>query len=245
MEPKVELAAWGALVCIAGIAALATMLGSRTWLSCAVACGVGSLIGLSAGYLLWWPADPIAGPWVPISILVGTAFAVLLAAIAAFVVRGVRLTSDTIRRVARLALLACVAFGPVVVTLTPSLVRRRIERNDRAAVQRFHALKAAAEHTAAKGPGRQGVCDGFALRQQYFGPSFPDHDWRRIVGNYVTQNGYSFMVYCREAGGYTIHAIPSRPTGQGTREFCTDESGTVGCGMQFNGSRNACTPCSQ
>jgi hypothetical protein len=224
MEPKVELPAWGALVCIAGIAALATILGSRTWLSCAVACGVGSLIGLSAGYLLWWPADPIAGP---------------------FVVRGVRLTSDTFRRVARLALLACVAFGPVVVTLTPSLVRRRIERNDRAAVQRFHALKAAAEHTAVKGPGRQGVCDGLALRQQYFGPSFPDHDWRRIVGNYVTQNGYSFMVYCRETGGYTIHAIPSRPTGQGTREFCTDESGAVGCGRQFNGSRNACTPCSQ
>ena len=67
---------------------------------------------------------------------------------------------------------------------------------------------------------------------------------RRITENYVKQDGYFFMLYCRERGGYTIDAMPVRDKGDGTRHFCIDESGRLGCGMEFNGSRYACTPCS-
>ena len=46
-----------------------------------------------------------------------------------------------------------------------------------------------------------------------------------------------FMVYCREKGGYTINALPARGKADGTRRFCIDESGRIGCGMEWNRSR--------
>jgi hypothetical protein len=81
---------------------------------------------------------------------------------------------------------------------------------------------------------------------------FSDEDWRVIADNYVRQDGYTFihqdgysyMVYCREkAGGYTIAAFPARDQGDGTRQFCADESGRLGCRMEWNGSRFGCLPC--
>jgi len=92
-------------------------------------------------------------------------------------------------------------------------------------------------------PGR--ICEGRALKRHYSGPPFTEEDWRRIAGNAVKQDGYYFMVYCHEQGGYTIHAIPWGGKGDGTRQFCADESGKVGCGMTWNRSRNACIPCTK
>ncbi len=98
-------------------------------------------------------------------------------------------------------------------------------------------------YTESQDPKR--VCDGLTLRQHYAGPSFSDEDWRRITGNAVKENGYFFMVYCQEKGGYTIDAGPSRVEVDGTRRFCTDETGTVGCGITWNRSRYACVPCTR
>src|SRR5262245_66018974 len=138
-----------------------------------------------------------------------------------------------------------VAFGPVARALTPTVVEHRVARNDRAAAERFELLKISVERTIAEvgGPGR--TCDGPTLRRHYSGPPFSDEDWRRITGNYVKQDGYVFMVYCREKGGYTIDAQPARGKADGTRRFCTDESGKIGCGMKWNLSRNACIPCTK
>jgi hypothetical protein len=141
------------------------------------------------------------------------------------------------------ALLGLVAFGPVTLALTPPLVGYRIVRNDRVAAERFTSLKNAVERTAAEAGDPKRICDGSALQRHYDGPPFSDEDWRRITGNYVRQNGYVFMVYCREQGGYTIDARPSRARGDGTRQFCTDESGRLGCNMEWNRSRRECLPC--
>jgi hypothetical protein len=50
------------------------------------------------------------------------------------------------------------------------------------------------------------------------------------------------MVYCREKGGYMIDAHPISERGYGTRHFCTDESGRLGCRVEWNGSRYRCLP---
>ena len=67
-----------------------------------------------------------------------------------------------------------------------------------------------------------------------------------MTGNYVEQDGYFFMIYCRDGTGYVIDAMPARD-GQdgGTRRFCADESGKIGCGMTWNRSRHACVPCQE
>ena len=99
------------------------------------------------------------------------------------------------------------------------------------------------ERTAAEVKDPNHLCDGAELEHHYSGPPFSDEDWRRITGNYVKQDGYFFMVYCREKGGYTIDAGPARERGDGTRRFCTDESGKVGCRMEWDHSRHQCLPC--
>lgn len=137
------------------------------------------------------------------------------------------------------------AFGPVALALTSPLVAYRVRVNDQVAALRFESLKDAVEQTAS-GPKHQvGVCDGSTLKRHYSGPPFSEKDWQRITGNYVKQDGYFFMVYCREQGGYTIDAMPARNKGDGTRHFCIDESSRLGCGMKFNSSRYGCTPCSR
>src|ERR1700730_5077771 len=86
------------------------------------------------------------------------------------------------------------------------------------------------------------VMDQFS-NGNYSGPHFGDEDWQRITGNYVSQDGYFFMVYCREKAGDTIDADPVRDGVDGSRRFCMDESGRLGCAMEWNGSRHNCLPC--
>jgi hypothetical protein len=149
------------------------------------------------------------------------------------------------RQAATLVFAGCVAFGPVALALTPPLVAHRIAVNDKLAAERFALLEKAVQQTASDRRNDGSVCDGSALGRNYSGPLFSAEDWHRITGNYVKQDGYVFMVYCREQGGYTIDAMPSRDKGDGTRHFCTDESGAIGCSMTFNRSRHACTPCAR
>jgi hypothetical protein len=242
IEPNLDLPWWVPLACVAICACLATFLCPVAWLWFPAASATGTSSGLCVGYRLWWPTDPIAGPWVPITVAVASGVTVLLAFVAA--VAGRRISSATAihPRAVWPALVACVAFGPVALAVTPSLVAHRIALNDRLAAERFASLKNAVQKTASA-PRR--ICDGSALKLHYSGPRFSDEDWDQITGNYVKQDGYFFMLYCREKNGYTIDAMPSRNKGDGTRHFCTDESGRLGCDMHFNGSRYASTPCPQ
>ncbi len=51
------------------------------------------------------------------------------------------------------------------------------------------------------------------------------------------------MVKCRGVGEYTIDVNPFEGKGYGVRRFCSDESGKIGCGMEWN--RNAGLPCTE
>ena len=242
VEPSLDLPSWIPIACAALCTGISTTLNRSKWLLFSLASGVGTLGGLCLSYAIWWPSDPIAGPWVPHSIAANTLIALVFSLIAGLTARRVFTSNPTWRRAAWAALSGCVAFGPVTLAITPPLVGRRIAYNDRMAAERFASLKNAVERTAAgRDPGR--LCDGTELERHYSGPPFSDEDWRRITGNYVKQDGYFFMVYCREKGGYTIDAGPARERGDGTRRFCTDQSGKVGCRMEWDRSRHQCLPC--
>lgn len=243
IEPRILLPSWSPLLCVALAAFLSTALCASKWWWFAAASVIGAFAGLSTGCLIWWPSDPIAGPWVPISIAVNTIIAIILAFSSGAAARWVPLSAALPRRAGWFALACCVAFGPVTLGLTRPVVARRVAFNDRAAAERFESLRRAVRLTALDVNGRIRICDGAALKRRYSGPKFSGEDWRRITGNYVAQDGYFFMIYCHERGGYTIDALPVPTPGEGTRHFCAEESGRVGCGMTFDGSRHTCTPC--
>lgn len=240
IEPNVGLPWWVPLLSIALCDSVAAALCPGGLWQVLAASATGAFLGLSMVSYIWPPGDPIARAWVPVGIAVATIASVVVALVAALAGRRVNLRQSIHRRIAWLLFLGRVAFGPVTLALTPPLVAHRMAVNDRLAAGRFASLKKAVQQTASL---HTDLCDGFTLKRYYTGPQFSLEDWGRITGNYVQRDGYIFMVYCREHGGYTIDALPSRDRGEGTRHFCTDESGRVGCGMVFNGSRNACSPC--
>lgn len=221
------------------------MLAPSIWPLLLLVSGLGTFFGFWLSLLIW----PVRGPVVGFGIfyIVGAnVVAVMFVAFSAGVIMRERSISNGILRGAIWAvILACVAFGPVTLALTRPLVQRRIARNEQLASDRFMSLKKAVETTRAEPDGASKICDGTALEHHYAGLPFSDLDWRRITGNYVKQDGYFFMVFCHEKGGYTIDALPARPVGDGTRRFCTDESGRMGCRMDWNGPRKTCLPCPQ
>jgi hypothetical protein len=245
MEPSLDFPWWLLLALIALTIVLATALSDGRWLRFVVASTVGTFTGLCSGFALFPSADAIANSYAPFAIVVATLLSVFVSLVAGLAGRKLSVSNENRRRAVCLALVCCVAFGPVALALTPPLVAHRVARNDRVAAARFESLKNAVERTMAEAgdPGR--ICDGRALKRHYSGPPFSEEDWRRIAGNAVRQDGYYFMVYCREQGGYTIHASPWAGKGNGTRQFCTDESGKVGCGVEWNRSRHVCITCTK
>ena len=236
VEPNLDFASWIPLLCIALCTTSATLLGERRLRLLTFATVLGTLAGLCIGFAMWPPRDPIAGSWVPyiaIAMTIGTAFVSL---IFGGVARLVSLPEKQ-KFIVWIAFFSVVAFGPVAVAVTPPLVRHRIRNNERIAAERFAGLSGAVKRTAGEHGDSNRICDGSVLRQHYAGPGFSDEDWRRITGNYVKQSGYVFMVYCREKGGYTIVAEPARMAVDGSRRLCTDESGRLACGMEWNRSR--------
>lgn len=238
--PNLDLPWWLPLAFITLLSGLATTLSGVRWLLFVVASAAGTFAGLCSGYAIWPPTDEIPVLYVA---AVATLATVLVSLVAGLAARKVSVSNERRRRVVWLALLCCIAFGPIALALTPPLVMYRVVRNHRVAAERFESLKNAVERTRSESgdPGR--ICDGQVLEQHYFGPPFSDEDWHRITGNYVKQDGYVFGIYCHEQGGYTIDAFPARESADGTLRFCTDESRKIGCNMEFNRSRYACIAC--
>ncbi|MBV8830829.1 MAG: hypothetical protein JO108_16525 [Acidobacteriaceae bacterium] len=122
--------------------------------------------------------------------------------------------------------LAClVAFAPAALAITPPLVARRLARHDRLAEQRFRSLRQAFERARVRHADGASICDGVVLSRYYSGPPFSSEDCWRITGNYVKQDGYSFMIYCHGKNAYVLDARPFPGSGEGTRHFCADEFG--------------------
>lgn len=245
IQPSLELPFWVSLTCATGCTALSIILAPSIWPWLLLVSGLGTFVGFWLSLLIW----PLRGPVVGFGIffIIGASVvAVMFVAFSTGVIMRARSISNRIlRHTIWAVLLVCVAFGPVALALTPPLVHRRIAHNEQLASERVTSLKRAVETARAEPNGVSNICDGMALKRRYLGPLFSDTDWRRITGNYVKEDGYYFMVYCHEKTGYTIDAIPARPVGDGTRRFCTDESGKVGCRREWDGSRNKCSPCLQ
>jgi hypothetical protein len=247
IQPNLALPFWVLLACTAGCAGLSILLAPSIWPLLLLISGLGTFFGFCLSLLIWPLRGPIIGPGI-FYIVGGSVIVVLYVAFSAGVIMRERSISNAILRHAIWAvLLACVAFGPVALAVTPSLVQRRMVRNEQLATQRFLSLKTAVETARAEPDGASRICDGAVLERNYGGPPFSETDWQRITGNYVKQDSYFFMVHCREnAGrGYIIDAVPARSVGDGMRRFCTDESGKVGCRMEWVGSGHKCLPCPQ
>jgi hypothetical protein len=231
-EPSLEFSPWIPVGVVALICALSTILANGRWLRSVVASTGGSFLGMWAGLLIWPSDDALRNAYALIPIMVGTAAVLVASLFAAQIGRAVSATEWNRRAALWVALLGCVAFGPVMMAVTPPLVARRMARNDRLAADRLAAMKIAIEATRAGADGSRQRCDLQALSHRYSGPPFSESDWLRVLGgNAVKEDGYISMMNCPGNGTYKINAYPDRIKGDGTRRFCADDSGKTAVGM--------------
>ncbi len=240
IEPSIDFPRWILLVIVALITGFSTILSVKHWMLFVVTASAGALAGLCSGCVLFPSSDGIANSYAPLVALLAALVTCFVSLVAGLLARRFPVSNENHRRAVWVALVCCVAFGPVVLAVTPPLVAHRVARNDRLAAERFRCLKNAAERTTAEaGDLGSAICDAQALRRHYSGPPFSEEDWRRIGGNAVKQDGYFFMVKCRETGGYTIDASPSGGKANGTRRFCSDEC------KEWLRSQHLCLACTE
>lgn len=245
LEPSLDLPTWVPLTVIALSVGLATILSGGRWLRFLVVSAAATLVGIVAGYTIWPMEDGIAQSYVGLAALAAM-FAVALACLVTGLIgRKLSVVNQSRRRAVWILLAACVAFGPVTLALRPSLIAHRVARNDHFAEQRFESLKLAVERTRSQPGGSASICDGRSLKKNYSGPRFSARNWRYIAGNYVQEDGYLFGIWidCSRPERYTIDVRPVRAEADGSRRFCTNESGRIGCDTQWNRSWGECVPC--
>ena len=245
MEPSLDLWWWTPLVVVALLAAISTGLARRHWMVFWAASVIGTFAGLLLGLAIWPSGDANAQSDSVQVLVMGTAICIAVSFAACQVGRRVSNKSGAFLIASWAVLGCCVAIGPITMLLTPPLVAQRVARNARLAAERFVALKNALERVHAESGGTDRTCDGLAIKQNYSGPPFSESDWDYIGGNYVKQDGYVFGIWCHqtEQGGYALDVWPERQKADGTRKFCSDESGMVGCALGWDRTRNVCTPC--
>ncbi len=246
VEPSLDLPVWIPVVLVFLWAGFATILSGGRWFRIVLACTLGSMVGMIAGFVTFPTSDGITASYEPIVTCIGTAVIFVISLITAFIARHISGQRESLRRVAWVLLYFFLALGPIALALTPLLVTARIKRNDRAAEARFIALKGAVEASALEAGSADRICDEALLKRNYLGPRFSDSDWHYIAGNYVRQDGYVFGISCHEGSkGYTIDAYPKEPVGYGSRHFCADATGKSGCGTKSTPLGEACIPCAK
>ncbi|MGD0939247.1 MAG: hypothetical protein ABR905_05995 [Terracidiphilus sp.] len=247
IDPGLDLPWWIPLVIVALLAGLSACLSGGRWLRFLILATVGAFAAVRSGFEIWPPSDPIARSYEIIPLVEVPLAAALVSLIAGLIGRKIAMSSQKLGRVFWCVLVCCVAYGPVILALTPPLVANRVAHNDQLATERFMALKNAVERTRAVSGNSESICDGHSLKQNYSGPPFSEEDWRYVAGNYVRKDGYAFgiWIYCSEPGEYAIDAFPERQKGDGTRKFCVDGAGRIGCGMQSSSPRFECAPCTK
>jgi len=242
-SPNLQLPAWCPLIALAPLCAIATVLFGERWWRIVLAASVGTFGGLVAGFIFWSPFDSIGAAFFPIPLLIAVALAALVSLLPALILSKIRPTTFGPRRLLWIAFALLLATGPALVAVTPVVVARRVARNDGLAQLRFAALKRAAELAAAQHGGPDRICEDSFVRQNYDGPPFSDDDWRYIAGNYVQQDGYEIGIWCRQQNGYTIDLLPIQKRQYGSKNFCADETGLIGCEAKWVPFREACEPC--
>lgn len=229
IDPSIDLPLWVPIAIFAVISSLATVLLEKRRARIAVAAIVGSFLGSILGFMVLPYRDVISHTYWPISTMTITLAAAVVSTVVILALRTVTVSNQAVRRLLWLAWAGCIAFGPVALALTAPIVSSRTSRNERIAAERVKELKTAVQQSMAENGDPRNYCNGQVLKHHYSGPSFSESDWGRITRNYVTQDGYAFMVFCPEQGGYRISASPQRVKADGTRRFCADESGKAGC----------------
>jgi hypothetical protein len=247
LEPALDLPWWVPLTVIALCSGLATILSNGRWLYFLGVSASATFAGLLVGFALWPWEDGIAQSYAGLATLAATLAVALVSLIAGLVGRWLPVASKKHRQALSLVLAACAAFGPAALAVRPSIIAHRVTRNNRLAADRFQSLKTAVERTAMDPVLPAPICDGQSLKHNYSGPPFSAQSWRYIAGNSVKEDGYLFAIVidCSHPVHYTIDVRPARSGADGTRTFCTDESGRVGCEMEWNGTGDECIPCAK
>jgi hypothetical protein len=242
IEPTLDLAWWVPLSVATLCSALATILSGGRWLLFAVVSAAATLVGLMAGSMIWPLEDGIAQSYSGIVAVVAALAVFFTSLVTGLLALLVPVLNEKLRRVVWLALLCVAAFGPVALAVRPPIVAHRLAHNEYLAFARVSSLEDAVERTD---PGH--VCESAALQKNYSGPPFTERDWRYIAGNFVTEDGYAIgiTIDCSQPRHYLISALPKRGKSDGTRRFCANESGKVGCGPEWDPAekRNMCAPC--
>ena len=247
LEPSLGMPAVVPLIVIASCVGLASTLAPNHWLLFGIASAAATGLGMMVGYRVWPSEDGIAQSYAGIACLVATLAVAVVSVLAGLAGRAMSRSIGNHRLAATIAFAGCVAFGPAVLAVRPTVIANRVARNDRVAAERFASLKAAVARTSQTPGGSRRICDGQTLKESYSGPPFSEGSWRLIAGNYVIEDGffYGIQIDCSQPTHYLIDARPVRSKADGTRRFCTDESGKVGCGLDWTSSRNECTPCAE
>jgi hypothetical protein len=245
LEPSLDLPWWVPLLVVGLCCCLATILSEGRLFRFVAASSVSTMAGLLFGYMTWPMEDSIAQSYAGFVTAFATGAVALLSLVAGLVGRSVPVSSEKSRRAVWIAFAGCVAFGPVVLAVRPPLIALRVARNDRLAAERFESLRLAVERTRLEAGNPARICEGPALKRNYSGPPFSDKDWHYIAGNYVQADGYTYAMFidCSHPSHYAIDVRPVRGKADGTRSFCTDETGKVGCNVSWNPPQSKCTPC--
>ena len=217
------------LIC-AGVTSSAILLSDKPKSRIAAAAIAGSFSGYVVGLrMLPLGSDGIAHSYWPFELILVTLATAVMAAVLILALRRVIVPPESVPHSLWLALILCVGACPAAVALTPLISSSRISRNERLAAERVKALQTAVEASMAQNGNPGSYCGGEVIKRHYTGPSFSDGDWRLITSNYVTRQGYAFMVFCPEKGGYRISAMPHNFEQDGNRKFCSDVAGEAGC----------------
>lgn len=244
IEPTLGLPFWIPLIVVGLCSGLATVLSGGRWLRFAAASSATTFVGALAGFVFWPLEDGISQSYALFAVIAAVLAVAIISVVVGLACRRIAVSNERFRLALWFALAACVAFGPVALALRPAVVAHR----EALAAERFASLKLAVERTRAESGNSASICDGQALKRNYAGPPMSDGDWRYIAGNYIREDGYIFGIWidCSHADHYIIDVRPAGGRADGTRSFCTDESGKVGCEMgtgRVLGS--ACVPCAE
>jgi membrane protein implicated in regulation of membrane protease activity len=244
IRPSLDLPVWLPLLPVGLLSGLSASLADRRWLEYVLAPSAGTFAGLILGCEIWPDPDGATRSYYGVIVVAVTLLTIFMSVISGLAgLMASRLIGNR-RNAIWVALVCCAMYGPVALLLTPPLAARRVARSETLASERLSGLKSAVDRTYAGVGTLDRACDGQSLKRNYSGPPFSENDWRYIAGNYVKQDGYVFGISCYQAG-YLIDARPERDKEDGLRGFCTDESGRVGCGLEYKGARNVCKPCTK
>jgi hypothetical protein len=247
LEPTLDLPWWISIAIVALTSALATVLCAGRWFLFAALSATCTLVGSLACSWIWPLQDGISQSYAGLVALVAAAVILVASLAASALALLIPALNKKQLRAAWISLLCVASVSPVALALRPSIVARRVARNESLTFKRVSALKDSIDRVQAEGNQPSRACDGNVLKQHYTGPPFTHQDWQYVTGNFVTEDGYAIgiTINCAQPRKYIVTAMPKRGISDGTHGFCADRSFTRNCAPQYDtrGDGEVCLPC--